>query len=187
MDAHVSILQDVQIEHVQDNVMTVLSDVPGIRGEELTLRIGPSDTMTVRTTSSEPRLLDGRLVHRVHLALSGVLSMANPERTIPPRGPADPTTIMFIRRHTARIVNLSRGGCLFELSTRLPVGTVATLQHHDAPLIPDPVRVNSLHERKGGSWPYAAGAEFLSLEPPSSHSLRAIAGRMEVEEGGFAT
>ena len=185
MDADISVLQDVQVEHADDHAITVLSDVPGIRGEEVTLRIGPSDavpmTVPVRTTSSEPRMLDGRLVHRVHLTMTGPADRAGADDATmwPPSG--HPTTVV-IRHHTARILNLSRGGCLFELSTRLGVGTVATLQRGDTLVSPEPVRINSLSERKGVSWPYAVGAEFLSLEPPSSHSLRALAGRMETDE-----
>lgn len=186
MDADVRVLQDVRVEQVEDNAITVLCDVPGIRGEELTLRFdrpgSAALTMAVRTASSEPKMVAGRLLHRVHLTVAGsdVLSATDESSWRTAQGM--PT--VAIRRHTARIVNLSRGGCLFELSTRLRVGTVATLERRDAGGPPEPVRINSLHERKGVSWPYAAGAEFLSLEPLSVQSLRALAGRMEAEEEG---
>ena len=81
MDAHIGVLQDVLIEHAGEDEIFVISPTPGVRGEELTLRIGPSDsvqmTMTVRTLQSEPILSDTRLRYRVRLAISGAIALSN--------------------------------------------------------------------------------------------------------------
>jgi len=189
MDAHVSVLQNVQIEHTGSNDITVLSATPGVRGEEVTVRIGPSDavqmTLVGRMVSSEPCMGEGRVMHRVKLTMTGSIALSsgvsgatNSWRS------GDRSTAVFVRRYPTRVVNLSRGGALLELSTGLPVGTVATLHSGDRIAHAEPVRIDFLQARRGVSWPYAAGIEFLSLAAPSSYSLRSMAARIESEQAG---
>ena len=186
MDAHIGVLQDVLIEHAGDDEISVVSPTPGVRGEELTLRIGPSDsvqmTMSARTLQSEPVLHDTRLRYRIRLAIVGAIALscgadvrANSWR------PGDRTTGVFVRRYPVRVLNVSRGGCLLDLEVRLPVGAVGTLHCGDRHTQAEPVRVSYQQERRGGAKRHIAGAEFLSLVAPSSRSLRAMAVRMEAE------
>ena len=184
MDAHIGVLQDVLIEHAGEDEIFVISPTPGVRGEELTLRIGPSDsvqmTMTVRTLQSEPILSDTRLRYRVRLAISGAIALSN-GIDVPANSwrPGDKTTGVFVRRYPVRVLNVSRGGCLLDIGVRLPVGAVGTLHCGDRQSQTEPVRVSYQQERRGGAQRYAVGAEFLSLTAPSSRSLRSMAVRME--------
>lgn len=188
VDAQVSVLHDVHIEEAGPNNLAVLCTTPGVRGEEMTVRIGPSDgvqsTVIGRTVGTEPRMVDGRVMHRIQLAVTGAPAMP---RVGPPGSgrSTERTAAMFVRRHAARVVNLSRGGCLLELPSCMHAGTVATLHAGKDLVHAEPIRVGFVHERKGASWPFVAGAEFLSLDAPSSDSLRSMAGRIELEHRHF--
>jgi hypothetical protein len=188
VDAQISVLHDVQIEEASPHSLAVLCTAPGVRGEEITVRIGPSDgvqsTLVGRTVSSEPRMVEGRVVHRIQLAVAG--APTSPRVNSPGSGRAvDRTDAMFVRRHAARVVNLSRGGCLLELPSCMHPGTVATLYAGAQLANAEPIRVGFVSQRKGASWPFVAGVEFLSLDVPSSDSLRSMAGRIESEHRHF--
>ncbi|MEQ1757163.1 MAG: hypothetical protein ABL986_02515 [Vicinamibacterales bacterium] len=188
MDAQVSVLHDVHIEETGPNNLAVLCTTPGVRGEEMTVRIGPSDgvqsTLVGRTVGSEPRMVDGRVMHRIQLAVTGAPTMPRVGAAGSGRS-TERHAAMFVRRHAARVVNLSRGGCLLELPSCMHAGTVATLYAGKDLAHAEPIRVGFVHERKGSSWPFVAGAEFLSLDAPSSDSLRSMAGRIELEHRHF--
>lgn len=183
LDAHVSVLHDAQIEDSGPDELVLRSEAPGVRGEELTLRVGSPEavqmTLVGRTVGSEPRLAAGRVMHRVRLALSGAIALSNgTDAASNSWRPGDRTTAVLERRHMARVVNLGRGGCLLEFAAGLPAGTVATL-HTDRLTHPETIRVGFVFERRGKAWPYAGGVEFLSLGVPTSRSLRSLARRME--------
>lgn len=186
MHADVTVLHDVDLVQTGLADLSVLSATAGVRGEELMLQIRLHGellcTCTARTVKSEPQLRNARVMHRVDFEISA-------QTPLPPALAADAwrsgerPEAHVIRRRATRVLNLSRGGCLLELSARLPVGTLAALQRPGVDGEHDPVRINSLHERRGVSWRYVAGAEFLSLAPSSSESLRSLAGRIEIEHG----
>lgn len=71
VDAHVRVLQEVEIEAMAEGALTVISAGPGVRGEDTTLAInGPSGhvaILLVRTMESEPVMFDDRLAHRLLL------------------------------------------------------------------------------------------------------------------------
>jgi hypothetical protein len=190
LDAQLSVLQDVVIEHAGDDEITVLSVSPGVRGEDLLLRIGPSDavqmSVAARTVSSEPRVGEGRVTHRIRLALTGSIALSTSADTLANSWwSGDRSTAVFVRTHAARVINLSRGGCLLELSHGLETGTVATLHCGDRRASAEPIRVNCQQGRRGPARLNAAGVGFLSLRAPSSRSLRATAARLEAEHEGM--
>lgn len=189
IDAYVSVLHDVQIEDAGIDDITVLSGTAGVRDEEVTVRIGPSDaaqmTLVARIASSEPRLVEGRVLHCIQLAVTGSIALSGPAAAgANSWRSGDRTAVVLVRRHAARVTNLSRGGCLLELSTGFPVGTVATLHRGGQAMHGDPIRIGFLLERRGVSRWYAAGAQFLLLAAPSSHSLRSMAARIGLEYQG---
>lgn len=186
LDAYVDLLQPVTVEAAGEGGVTVQSMMPGVRGQSLTVRMSRTDapavTFAARVVGSEPQLVDGRLLHRIHL-----VTPAAPEHgAVGGCGlrQAHGATAAFVRRYPIRVVNLSRGGCLVQLPAALHTGTVATLTPLDIETAPEPIRVAHLGLRRGGAWSHVAGAEFLPLTPPSSRSLRSMASQFEMEHHG---
>jgi hypothetical protein len=188
IDAFLSVLQHVRLEPGGNDgaghEIAILATAPGVRGEEATVCMGPADavqmTFVGRIAASEPCVVGDRLMHRIRLVMVGSVALssgggapANSWRA------AEVTTAVLVRRHAVRIVNLGPGGCRIELSTELPVGTVARLHAGGRPGDFEPVRVDFSRARRGISCPYVAGLEFLALHLPSSHSLRSLATRLE--------
>jgi hypothetical protein len=190
-DVQLHVPQDIAIETTTADEVTVLSATPGVRGEDLLLRIGPSDavqmTVAARTISSQPVPADGRLMHRLRLAMTGAIALsAGAQAAANSWRSGDRSTAMFVRTHDAQVTNLGRGGCLLELSNRLAIGTVATLHVGSLGSGSEPVRVSFHQTRRGLPRPHLAGVQFLSLAAPSSRSLRAMAGRLEAEHDGLS-
>jgi hypothetical protein len=80
---------------------------------------------------------------------------------------------VLTRELQIRVVNCSLSGCLFETSTRLPVGTVAALTLRiDGHEFEDDVRVTRCDGIAGAGERYHIGAEFLWTALPSRRSLR---------------
>jgi hypothetical protein len=186
LEGYVDLLQPITVEAAGDGTVTVQSTVPGVRGQAVTVRMSRPDqqavTFAARVVSSEPHLVEGRLLHRVHMVTPAA----------PAHGAVGGCAVRtdhaavaaFVRRYPTRVVNISRGGCLVQLPAALNAGTVVTLTPLDVDATPEPIRVTHLGLRRGGAWSHVAGAEFLPLTAPSSRSLRAIAGRFELEHHG---
>ena len=184
MDAHVSVLQDVQVEHTGIDDVTVLSSVSAIRGEKMMFRVGAADevqmTMAVRVVKSDPYRLESGMGYRVQLAVEGSIALGTGEEgTANVWRVSRRITAALVREYAARVINVGRGGCLIETSACLPEGTVARVHRERGSLHADAVRIAFAHERRGAAWTYANGAEFLSVAAPSSSSLRTIAHQME--------
>jgi hypothetical protein len=185
VDAHLRVLQHVQIDHVGTNAITVLSVTPLARGEDVTLRIGPSDgeqaTLTARMISSQPHVLDGRVMHRVQLARADRATLSTGVDAAIHLWRSGEHIAVVLHPQATRVVNVGRGGCRLELSTGLPVGTIGTLYSGHGIDYAEPFRVGFLRERPGVSSPYVAGVEFLWLDAPASQSFRTMAARLERE------
>ncbi len=184
LDGHVDVLQQVIVDQMLDDDVVVLSTAPGVRGEVLNLRVGVASAAATRVVSvvtSEPSLAQGHLMHRVRLRPRDVVASLVPVNSGSLDAARPPA--MFVRRYPARVINLSRGGCLVQIPAGLCEGTVATLSTEDE-AGGESIRVTHLGQRYGGAWPFVAGSEFLPLAVPSGRSLRAMAGRFEVDYAG---
>lgn len=185
LDGHIDVLQPVIIEQAGENDVVVLSTAPGVRGEVINLRIGTGAHATrsvVRVVTSEPCVVDAGLVHRIRLRARDGTRLPVPAEAGNVEGGR--TSAVFVRRYPARVVNLSRGGCLVQLPAGLDEGTVATLATDEDEAGGESIRVTHLGQRYGGAWPFVAGSEFLPLDVPSGRSLRTLAGRFEVDYAG---
>ena len=85
------------------------------------------------------------------------------------------TSGVVVRRVAVRVVDLSASGCLLESSVRLSEGAVGTLHLTvDGRRYQETLRVSRLAATAGSSWPYRAGAQFLTLGS-SRRALRHLA------------
>ena len=74
---------------------------------------------------------------------------------------------------SVRVLNGSPSGCLFETSSRIDVGTIASLRVHlNGHEFLDDVRVIRCQQIEGAGSLFHVGAEFLWTATPSRHSLR---------------
>ena len=80
----------------------------------------------------------------------------------------------------AKVVNVSRHGCLLETSSPLPAGVVGSLEiERGGQKHIEPIRVCRTAERPGGALPFSAGSEFLILDAAPASSIRSQAARLE--------
>jgi len=80
----------------------------------------------------------------------------------------------------AKVVNVSRQGCLLETSSPLQAGVVGSLEiDRDGEKHIEPIRVCRTAERPGGVLPFWSGSEFLILDAAPSSSIRSQAARLE--------
>lgn len=74
------------------------------------------------------------------------------------------------------VAEISRGGCLLESSSAIPVGTVASLSVEiDGEVYGEDVRVARCLTIPGGGERHYVGVEFLTLRRPGRESLRLYA------------
>jgi hypothetical protein len=97
-------------------------------------------------------------------------------------GPAaEPAALAAIERQVhVRLVNVSRGGCMFESDHPLDEGTVGTLTVHVASMgtFEDVVRVVRSVEVAGGGARYRVGVTFQWTTAPGERSLRQLGHRL---------
>jgi hypothetical protein len=171
------VLEDVEIEQVIDQTITVLSETRVPRGERMILWAPVDDgdhvPLQVRAVQRQALLTSPHARHRVRFAVDA----ADPVPVATTRGASrtsDTARIGGIARDVpVRLLELSVGGCLLESPVRIAEGTVGWLsvngQHTEHDEI---VRVCRSESRPGRFWPWVAAVEFLTLEPPSAASLR---------------
>ena len=174
------VLDDVEIEQVTDETITVLSDTPIPRGERM-IWWGPTGQggeapLRVRAVQRQAVVTSASLRHRVRLHVDAVAApdaaavrAARPAAETADTGPIGG----LVREVPIRILDISAGGCLIESPVRVAEGAVGWLsvnghdaQHHEV------VRVCRSDWRTDRFWRWTSGVEFLTLEAPSATALR---------------
>jgi hypothetical protein len=172
------ILDDVEIEVVTDQTITVLSDTQFPRGERMVLWAPAEDggevPVRVRAVQRQADMASASLRHRVKFDVDAIAaSLDEPDRATRPATAASRQVGSIMREVPVKLVDLSGAGCLVESPVRITEGAVGWLsvnsrhgQHHEI------VRVCRSDWRIERFWPCTAGIEFLTLEAPPSASLR---------------
>ena len=173
------ILDDVEIEAVTDQTITVLSEAQFPRGERMVLWAPAEDggevPVRIRAVQRQADLASASVRHRVKFDIDAIAApLDQPDRaTRPATGSASPRIGSVMREVPIRLVDLSATGCLVESPVRIAEGVVGWLsvnsqhtQHHEI------VRVCWSDWRIERFWPCIAGFEFLTLEAPTAAALR---------------
>ena len=171
------ILDDVEIEVVTDQTITVLSETQFPRGERMVLWAPAEDggevPVRVRAVQRQADLAAAALRHRVKFDVDAIAApLDEPDRTTRPAA-ASRQIGSVMREVPVKLVDLSGSGCLVESPVRIAEGAVGWLsvnsehaEHHEI------VRVCRSDWRIERFWPCTAGIEFLTLEAPPSAALR---------------
>jgi hypothetical protein len=179
-------MQDVYIEREESGEITIVTDVPPVRGEELLLELpglrGRRSVMRVRAMQSSLVPFGDALRSRVTLQLAVPRVSADPEaRSSAGNGQHVRKVGILVRRLLVQVVDVSSNGCLIETSEGLEAGTVGMLQlvvddgsHGEALRICRAVRIT------GSDVQWRAGAEFLPLKAPTPTSVRNMVARLEL-------
>lgn len=177
------VLEDVYIERVDYTAIVVVVARPPMPDEELLLDL---------VQGGHRRVLR---VRRAHSAVAGPLERERYRITVVPAqgsaflfdGPAPPRDGsalgigVLVRRIPMTLGEISAKGCLIETRHALPAGTVGVLElEREQGVSTEPVRICRMVHIAGGAVPYAAGAEFLPLEPPAPASVRNSIARLEM-------
>jgi hypothetical protein len=178
------VLEDVYIERVGQSAIVVVVARPPMPDEELLLDLVPQ--------GGHRRVLR---VRRAHSASAGPLERERYRVTVVPAqgttfffdGPPAPRDLsplgigVLVRRIPMTLGEISAKGCLIETRHALPAGTVGVLElEREEGYSTEPVRICRMVHIAGGAVPYAAGAEFLPLEPPAPASVRNSIARLEM-------
>jgi hypothetical protein len=173
------VLDDVEIEHVTDRAITVLSETQVPRGERMILWAPAEDggevPLRVRAVRRQAVLGSTLMRHRVRLDVDAIASTdRSVGATQPASGALDTGRIGgIVREVPIRLLDIGAGGCSIESPVRIAEGAVGWLSvksqdtHHD-----EVVRVCRSDWRTERFWQWISGVEFLTLEPPSAASLR---------------
>ena len=169
------VLDDVEIEHVTDQAITVLSETQVPRGERMILWAPAEDgrevPLRVRAVRRQAVLGSTLLRHRVRFDVDadGAVGAIQPAS-----GALDTGRIgAIVREVPIRLLDIGAGGCSIKSPVRIAEGAVGWLsvKSHDAQY-DEVVRVCRSDWRAERFWPSISGVEFLTLEPPSAASLR---------------
>ena len=91
---------------------------------------------------------------------------------------------VLARDMSVRLLEISRGGCLLESSSHVPVGTLGALSVEvDGTEYVDQVRVVRCQLIPGAGSTHRVGAEFLALHLPGDRSLRRYAAGLAADAG----
>jgi len=172
------ILDDVEIEVVTDQTITVLSDTQFPRGERMVLWAPAEDggevPVRVRAVQRQADLASTSLRHRIKFDVDAIEApLDEPDRAARPAASVGRQIGSIMREVPVKLVDLSGAGCRVESPVRIIEGAVGWLsvnsqhgQHHEI------VRVCRSDWQIERFWPCTAGIEFLTLEAPPSASLR---------------
>ena len=168
-------------------VLTVISDGPGVVDEELTLALvqgGEQVEVKVRVVATMPQVLrrsapsppDPRGDRRTEgLGGDEVVDVMSLPEVLTGRS----VIAVLGRDVVVRLIEISRSGCLFESSHAMPTGTIAALSVEiDGREYVDEVRVSRSQLLPGAGERYEVGVEFLWLRAPREQSLRYYAARL---------
>jgi hypothetical protein len=177
-------MEDVYVERVTAaEIGIVVTRLPA-PDEDLLLDLVPHGgrrrVLRVRALRSEPLGVAGMSRHRVTLAPADG-SVFPIEATGAPSGAAAAQIGVLVRRIPMSLTEVSARGCLIESPHRLPEGTVGVLElATEEGQSTEQLRICRMVRIVGGVLPYAAGAEFLPLEPPTAASVRNLVARLEM-------
>ncbi len=181
-DVHVRVRQDVRVMQSDRHHVTVLSPTPAIRGESVDVYGASSrdtDQPSCATISgSAPCAVSNHVMHIVRIEFPRSSRLGGRESALT----AESVFVQLARTHVARMLNLSRGGCLLELRSLLGAGTVAELMDDQRPS--ESIRIAHVRQRRLKDFPYVVGGAFLPLPSPGPWSLRDAATRLEMMVGG---
>ena len=166
-------MQDVRIEHVDAQSITVLaSERPVSREQTIQLRDVSGRRTSLRVLPSESAVVtNGEVLrHRVKLRLLG---SEDPQGRIGDVPAVSPGSIaLLVRRIEARAVNVSSSGCCLEMSEHVGEGSIALLDLLGIQRgTGDAVRLCRAARVSGAAWPWSAGVEFLPLDTPGPTSM----------------
>jgi hypothetical protein len=178
------VLQDVEIERASRDEITIVSTRPIPRGERMRLESLYEDQarqVTVRAVECQT-LIASVFVQRVRLQVVGVVTEeqqsepreAGARPTPQSRGSSPrPVVAALVRRVPIRLLDISASGCAFDMPAKVDEGTVGFLDVTlDGGPYEEAIRICRSSRVRLSTWPYRLGAEFLTLAPPSSASLR---------------
>jgi hypothetical protein len=171
------VLDDVEIEHVTDQAITVLSETQVPRGERMILWAPAADggelPLRVRAVQRQAVLTSAHLRHRVRFDVDAI-GMTDPGAARPAPGASHTRRIGgIVREVPIRLLDIGAGGCLIGSPVRIAEGAVGWLSVNGQNARYDEVvRVCRSEWRTERFWRWIAGVEFLTLEPPSAGSLR---------------
>jgi hypothetical protein len=172
------VLDDVEIEAVRDETITVLSAARFPRGERMVWWAPAEDggevPVHIRAVQRQTDLASASLRDRVTFAVDAIAAPLDAARaTRPASAPAGPRIASIMRELPVKLIDLGTGGCLVESPVRITEGAVGWLsvisqyaEHHEI------VRVCRSDWRIERFWPCLAGIEFLTLEAPRATALR---------------
>jgi hypothetical protein len=180
------VLDDVEIEQVTDQAITVLADTQVPRGERMILwapaEEGGQVPLRVRAVHRQAVVTSARLRHRVTFDVDEIERLARAR----PASDASVTQRIggIVREVPIRLLEIGAGGCLIESPVGFSEGAVGWLsvngddaQHREI------VRVSRSDRQTGRLWPWISGIEFLTLDLPSAESLRRNVGRFTTPGG----
>ena len=173
------VLDDVEIEHVTDRAITVLSETPVPRGERMILWAPAEDggrvRLRVRAVRRQAVLGSALVRQRVRFDVDAIASTNRAVgATQRASGGLDPVRIGgIVREVPIRLLDIGAGGCSIESPVRIAEGVVGWLsvKSQDA-RYDEVVRVCRSDWRTERFWQWMSGIEFLTLELPSAASLR---------------
>jgi hypothetical protein len=173
------LLDDVEIEAVTGQTITVLSEAQLPRGERMVLwapaENGGEVPVRVRAVQRQADFASASLRHRVKFDVDAIAAPFAEANRAPHPATASASRGMgsIMREVPVKLVDLSAAGCLVESPVRITEGAVGWLsvnsertRHHEI------VRVCRSDWRIERFWPCIAGIEFLTLEAPRSAALR---------------
>ena len=186
------ILEDVVLESMQGNVVSVIARTPSAAGEERTLHIsgrsGCAETVTVRTSGSTPVVIDDGIRHRLRLDTVRSFTQPGPSAAARQTWTEDEAiACALVRRIAARLVDVSARGCLVETAAQVTVGTAALLDIlvNDVQYI-EMIRISRVTAMTGSPMRFRAGAEFMPTFEATSRSIRQVAAHLEIRHSGLA-
>jgi hypothetical protein len=180
------IMEDVFVERVNADGIVIVVGRPPATCEDLLLDLVPNGgrrrVLRVRAARSSPLGIAEASRYRVTLfpaegrcfVIDGATEGASPKEPAAGIG-------VLVRRIPMSLRDVSARGCLIESAHALPEGTVGVLELVMAEgRSAEQVRICRMARIRGGILPYAAGAEFLPLEPPMPASVRNMIARLEM-------
>jgi hypothetical protein len=180
------IMEDVFVERVSAAEIAIVVARPPAADEDLLLDLVPTGgrrrVLRVRVAASAPLGIAETTRHRVTLVPSKGRCFVIDGRREESGGKEPSAGIgVLVRRIPMSLSEVSARGCLIESAHVLPEGTVGVLELVMAEgRSAEQLRICRMARIVGGVRPYAAGAEFLPLEPPTPASVRNMIARLEM-------
>lgn len=178
------ILRAVDVESENSSEFLVISEVPGVTGEELAIEIGDDttrpDMLRAQVTESRIALVDGAVRYRLRVRVTTPRPTTAHTSMMDDTTPAVDRVGFLVRDIGVRLLDCSPAGGLFETSQNIDVGSVGSLRLlvQDRQILAHIVVARSQAlEGAGSRW--LVGCQFLWFGFPNERPLRrALSARM---------